>query len=165
MMTEGNGNGGVQLRSGRHPHEVFLLAVCVLISISALATGARPQSVEETFPFWIGVTWYAGLIIGSSVALYGIRMKNITGLLLERAALRELIVLSGLYVATAIFTAPKVWYSGLGVAVIIGFTAANVVRARQITLDLRRAPRAVKAQLIIEKMNGNGNDKDKGKGS
>lgn len=143
------------LRSGSAPHEVYLLSLALLYGIIGTIFGSTPRALEETFPIWAKYLWFVGLFIGSATALYGIHRRDEIGLRVERAALRELTILSLLYIIMSLFVAPTTSSTALGLAFIIGFAIANISRARQIRRDLKAAPIIRKAAAIA---NGSGNN-------
>lgn len=149
------------LRSGRAPHEIYLLYLTLLYGLGGLTLGAQPTALEATFPRWGRYLWFAGVVVGSIVAVYGVYRNDIKGLKYERIALNELNVLCFLYIAMATFTSPNAIASALGAAFIIGFVFANGVRVKHITKDLRALPTRQQAEAILNNSNGN-NDRQAG---
>lgn len=137
------------LRSGRHPHEVFLLVVCFPYGIGGLISGSESRALETTFPQWAKYLWFVGLIMGSIVGVYGIYRNDITGLLIERMALRELTLLSALYIGVAIFSAPSTVSTALGISILLGFVISNIVRSIQIRNDLKNLPKSIEVNTLI----------------
>lgn len=51
------------------------------------ATGSQDQVITATFPSWSQQLWYGGLLLGALIALIGIALHTVAGLLIERGAL------------------------------------------------------------------------------
>ncbi len=86
--------------TGRNLYQAFLMVMCVGSGVMGHLTGAN--SSLAAFPPWAQRIWLTGLFIGGVTALVGIGLHNLTGLLIERAAL---LLLAGLcigYTATAV---------------------------------------------------------------
>lgn len=126
------------IRSGRHPHEVVLLLVCVLVG--AVGTFGFDQAASTTIrslPEPWGRFFYLGVLAGSVVALSGAYWRGLAGPLIERSGL---ITLAGMW---ASYTVAVLMNSGLrngwGFSLIVGgFAVANVWRYVQISGELRR---------------------------
>lgn len=141
---------GLKLRSGRQPHEVFSSLLAILYGVGGLISNGDNKALESTFPPWARFIWLAGLIAGGTLTLVGVYKNDITGLFIERVALRELTILSTLYIIASIVVAPKTWGTALGIFILIGYIIANVVRILQIRRDLKEnAPKAIQAEILL----------------
>lgn len=73
-MVQPTRNGLVrpmQVVAGINEMELYLLGLCV-ISSTAYALGApKPGSLEDQLPPWVPIFWYANLLVGSLLVLYG----------------------------------------------------------------------------------------------
>lgn len=59
------------LKSGRHPFQTYMLALCVLASLPLLFGEATNEAVQNNLPLWLAYGWGGMLLIGSFVALVG----------------------------------------------------------------------------------------------
>lgn len=126
--------------SGRNGFQVYLLILIVGWSAYTWSTGTDGETVRLLFT-QIGLNiWYAGLIISSVVALFGIMLGTYTGLLIE---------LAGMYGLAGMF-----WWVGMafvgfatrvdalhlmGVApLLLVLVVISLQRAKQIRGDLAR---------------------------
>lgn len=66
------------------PRAVFILALSVFSGLTALALDAAPQSLEALLPHWGVVTWGALLSGGSALALAGMALQSVNGIILEQ---------------------------------------------------------------------------------
>lgn len=123
--------------TGRSWHEVYLLLISAAYALGGLVTGRTNQALDESFPGWSLLGWYGGLFAMSVLAVAGIVMGTIAGLVLERAAMWVLTGLCVAYVLGALAGAPLARVTtALGVGYIVAFALANVARARQIDRTL-----------------------------
>lgn len=127
-------------RAGRHPHEVFLLAVCFLFSpLGLIAKDTVSGNAILSLSDPLAYVFYAVMWIGSAIALAGLFLpfKGVQGPLVERGGLLLLAAVwygyGGLALATAGLRA-----TGFAL-VVLGFASANVYRA------LVRIPEDIKA--------------------
>lgn len=59
------------LRAGRHPFQIYMLALCVLASLPFLFGYATAEAVEKQLPLWLAFAWGMTMLFGASVALLG----------------------------------------------------------------------------------------------
>lgn len=69
----------------------------VAFSVSSWASGSRDQVIAATFPSWSQYLWHGGLIMGAVLALVGLALHTVAGLLVERGARFWLAGLYGCY--------------------------------------------------------------------
>lgn len=135
------------LRSGRHPHEIALLVLSVVIGFTGLIFESDRLSpgISNAFPGLLQSYFYFGLVLGGAVALFGALRINITGLLLERAGL---IFLSAVYLAYGISVLSNSGTRGLIPALFgIAMSVASIVRVVQIQRDVKQARKAISDAL------------------
>lgn len=116
--------------------ELYLLAACILIGVTGLLIPAtRARSIVGTFAPWAQVVWYGGIAIAGMLSISGIFRGDVLGNLIERGAM---VTLAGM---CASFGTASVAYAGpsalTGSMMLFGFAVPCIVRARQITNDLR----------------------------
>ncbi len=75
------------MTAGRNWYEAYLMLLTAAFAVSAWATGSEAQVIAATFPAWSQYLWYGGLTAGAVLALAGIALGTVPGLLLERGAL------------------------------------------------------------------------------
>lgn len=113
--------------SGRHPFELYLLYLTLLVSVPiVLGAAPRPGSVADLLPDLMAWGWSLILAVGSAVALLGIFWRErVTGLIAEQVGL----VLVG--VATLAYTVMvfhAVGDDGLVQIAIVGGYGASCIR-------------------------------------
>jgi hypothetical protein len=132
------------IRSGRSPHELALLIPCFIVGIAGLTVPGRVSTTTlSALPLhWLYV-WYGGLVLGSAVALTGLMMGSILGMLIERVGL---IVLSGQLLGYGIAITVLFGLRGIQFGLLVGaFAVANLWRAHQI----RRESVSVRAAAVL----------------
>lgn len=128
-------------RQGRHPHEVYLLSVCVLYGLAGLV--AYDEVVSNSIaPLGriAGYVFFGSVLFGSLVGLIGIfwPFKGVQGPLVERSGLLILAAFWFGYVVAVVYNAG---FRGLGFILVVGgFAMANVHRA---LWDIPRGNRSV----------------------
>jgi uncharacterized membrane protein len=128
------------VHTSKSPFEIVVLLVLVLAGTSGLVSpDASSHAVAAILPIWGQYVWYSGLIAGGSVSLVGALTNRMWALFTERGGLLTLGVLCVVYTAIVIavagLTAAGVAFSG---ALTLGLGVAFFIRARQITLDIKR---------------------------
>lgn len=117
-------------RAGRHPHEVFLLAVCFLFSpLGLIAKDAVSGTAILSLSDPLAYAFYAVMWIGSAIALAGLFLpfRGVKGPLVERSGLLMLAAVWFGYGGMALATSGL---KALGFAfVVLGFASANTFRA------------------------------------
>lgn len=124
----------LNVRTGRHPHEVAVLGVTVFIGgVGAILPTSVSEAVVHVMDGWSRF-YYAGLAFFAAVAITGIFRHKIEGMLVERFAISVV----ALYYA--IFAACVLSFRGLGglmsVALPLAYCGANLARCWQIRTDL-----------------------------
>jgi hypothetical protein len=100
------------------PRAVFILALSVFSGLTAAALGAAPNTLEQLLPHWGIATWGIMLTLGSAVALVGMAIQSINGILLEQIGS----VMVG--VATLFYSALAFYVVGWTAVQIVGIVAA-----------------------------------------
>lgn len=143
----------LEIRSGKHPHEVALLTAACLGGVFGLlffSTLASPTIRALPVPF--GHVLYAGLAIGSGTALAGVFLNGRRGARTECIGLWFMSGHCAAY-AVGIFAA-----AGLKGSLIIGFmvalAVANLVRAVQIGNEIEQMEAARIVLGVGDRENG-----------
>ena len=117
-------------RSGRHPHEVALLFVCVLYGVVGLCAYDRVATTTvDRLGEPIGYAWFAAMTAGGLIALLGLfyPFGGIKGLLVEQGAL---LILAAIWFGYALAVVATSGVRGTGFFLVVaGFGTANVYRA------------------------------------
>lgn len=126
------------VRSGKQPHEVWLMVVFAIVGVVGLfdPAGSANRIIRE-LPTWGIFTFYGCLAVGSIATLYGVFTKGIKGPIIEMMGLASLsFQLFGYGIAVwSLFGLP-----GLLSAILpFGVGVANIARIRQILKELRAA--------------------------
>jgi hypothetical protein len=125
-----------EIRGGTHPHEVLLLiATCLLGAAGLVFYSVLATPVVRSLPYPFGHILYAGLVAGSGIAIWGVFWRSITGALVERVGLFSLSALALSYTA-AIFAFAG-WRGINFGGFMIAFSVANLIRAYQISQEIR----------------------------
>lgn len=95
------------------PRAVFILALSVFSGLTTLALGAAPNTLNDLLPVWGVVLWSVLLTGGSAVALGGMAVQSINGIIAEQ-------------VGSVCVGAATVFYSGLAIYV-LGLPALSLV--------------------------------------
>lgn len=129
-------------RLGRAIFELYLLSSCILIGlVGLLVPASRAKSLLATFPPWAQICWYGGLAVSGLLACAGIMRSDVLGSLIERGAM---IILAAMCASFGVASIASFGLPALtGSLMLFGFTCPCLVRAQQITTDLR----AVRVEL------------------
>lgn len=121
------------------PHKTFLLIVSLIGGlIGTLYPKLIATSIDSSFPGAFAVSWFGGLALTSGVALYGVYLGTVSGLLWERVALLvQAVLLVAYMVAIVGVNGTRGVGSGLFYA---GYAAANIYRVWIITHTLKLYP-------------------------
>lgn len=106
--------------TGRHPFELFLLALAFASGLPALI-GATPEpgSIEAALPSWGAFLWSLTLVVGSGSALVGIYLRDrATGLIVEQLGL------AFVGVAAVVYSGIILYVIGVGALFSAGITFA-----------------------------------------
>lgn len=124
--------------TGRNWHEIYLLVLTIGFALSGWLTSSSEQVITASYPVWSQFVWYGGLIAGASIALVGIALHTLTGLLIERAALFGIAGLCGAYGMAFLATAGRADpFHAVFVVVLVGvYAAINLARAFQVRRDI-----------------------------
>jgi hypothetical protein len=119
-------------RDARHPFEVvFFFAATLAGSGGVLTSGST--ALSRLLPHWQVVSWNVALVAGGVVGLSSLPMRFPGSLLVERVSM---ILFAGLLLIQGIAIATQLTLAATGV-MMLGFAVACLVRAIQITRDLR----------------------------
>lgn len=131
--------------SGRNWYQVYLLVLTMVFVGGSWATGNEDQVITATFPSWSQYLWYGGLLTGALVALVGIALNTVVGLLIERGALFWLSGLCASYGCAFLAFAGRAdaFHAVYVVTFVLTFASVNLVRTRQVRHDVD----AMRAQL------------------
>lgn len=122
-------------------HEVLLLAVSVVVGVAYTVGAPRPGSIAAELHPIVFRGWAAAMLVTGAAGLAGCfwRTRIETALGVERGAM------VGQFGALIVYAAVIVAYAGvhglIGAAIVVGWAVANLIRAGQITGDLRRLNR------------------------
>jgi hypothetical protein len=124
--------------AGRNWYQVYLLVLTAAFAVASWFTDSEGQTLITTFPAWGRHIWYGGLLVLALAALVGIAMHNLTGLLVERAALFVLAGLCGAYGLVFLGFAGRSdpAHAVYVVVLVLAYAAVNLVRATQIRRDV-----------------------------
>ncbi|GAA3877703.1 hypothetical protein GCM10022243_48050 [Saccharothrix violaceirubra] len=134
----------IVIPSGRHPHEILLMAVFVLAGVAGLIAPRRfSGQTLQALPHSTLLLFYGVLAAGGLLALVGVFLPGLRGPTVEMYGLTLLAVVLIGYGAA-------VWWAfgarGFFFALItIGIGAANVWRAAQINASIAAARRTLRA--------------------
>lgn len=125
-------------KGGRNWYQIYLLVLTMVFVGFAWATGSESQVITATFPGFMQVIWYGGLLAGALVTLVGIAMHTVTGFLIERGALFWLAGLCTAYGLAFMAYAAQAdpFHAAYVVVFVLAFAAVNLARARQIRGDI-----------------------------
>jgi hypothetical protein len=121
----------------RHPMVIYLHG---LVAASGLAylLGPHPHSVDQLLPDGLSYLWYLSLAAGGVMGLVSAAWRDpLAGVLIERAAMLPLGGAALVY-AVALLTLANLALL-LNAGLIAGFGAAAILRALQITREVRAA--------------------------
>lgn len=112
------------LRAGRHPFQIYMLALCLAASLPYLFGYATAESVEKQLPVWLALAWGITLLTGSGIALVGSfwRGSIANALTMERLGLNftgGAAVVYGLCVLGARSVLAPVFVAGIGVGYLL----------------------------------------------
>lgn len=123
--------------SGRNYYEIYLLILTAAWAAASWLTGMDGETIEAALPGLGRHLLFGGLLTGSLIALGGIAIGTITGLLVERAGL---IALAGWCAAAAVLILSQAdAIHALYVVPLIGaYALVHLVRAGQVARDVTR---------------------------
>lgn len=131
------------LRSGRHPFQIYLLALCIVSAVPLIFGRFTAGSIEETLPEWLVVSWGLMLFGGAAAGLIGSYWRGdyADGLTIERVGLAAVGSAAAVYSVVIVATGgiPRL----LAAAIILGFGLCCLRRARDIGRIIRAAIREV----------------------
>jgi hypothetical protein len=137
--------------SGRHPFQIFILFLILLVSVPVLfGVAARPGSITQILPPPAGLIWSMVLAAGSGAALHGVYWKNrAKGLIVEQLGLGLVGMASGVYGIAIMLAGPT--GSGVAAALTIGLAGACFWRYFQIQKLLNRVKLEAEARILTRK--------------
>lgn len=76
------------LPSSRHPFEIFMLVVCVVVGLPILFGNPPPPSVDALMPLWARIIWSVLVAGGALTALIGVALpQRLAGVFVEQVGL------------------------------------------------------------------------------
>lgn len=128
--------------AGRHPFEIYLLALALLVTLPTLfGVAPRPGSVASILTGFPGFLWNLSITAGSALALVGIYWKDrIWGLIGEQLGLALVGVACLVY--TVVVLASTGWSALFPAAIVAGFGASCIRRYFQIQQTFNQISRA-----------------------
>lgn len=121
--------------TGRHPHEVFLTAFIVLVSVVGLFTPVSP-SIASMLTEPGATAFYLGLVLSGVATLVGIWIPRIEGPLIERIGLGVTALFLLAYIIAVFANSGTRGF--MAVAFPTGILVANVARIVQIGAVLKK---------------------------
>lgn len=120
----------------RSPFETYLLIACVIAGVGGVIDPMRGSSAAlKVMPLWELYGWYSGLVVGGTIALFGVFRRSLISFYIERTGLLLLVGLCALY-SLSIILAGGVTLA-LAALIVVFFAIACVVRVRQIDDEIR----------------------------
>jgi hypothetical protein len=125
----------LRIRTGKHPHEIFVIVATVALGIVGVIVPEEISSaIASEFAWPWAVVYWACMVVFGATTLYGIFMHKIEGLLIERAGLVMVAVLYGIFIfAVASYAG---WNGLVSMTLPAAFASANIARCCQIGTDL-----------------------------
>lgn len=145
----------LELRTGKRPFQIVVMASGVLSGGAGLVVGAQSNAVIRAFPGWLAYGWYVSLLVWSSVVLTAAFLESGSRLVgtpegLERIEFRLALERAGLYgfgFSCAAYGIAALTTNGLGAltaSLFVGlFGAAAAIRIYEIHVDMRKLRRAL----------------------
>lgn len=120
------------LHAGRHPFQVYLLALCVVSGTPLVLGLVEPRTIEAALPGWLATAWGIFLLTGAAVALVGSYWQGdyANALTLERIGL-VLVGSAAVIYGVVIFTVLD-WAGFVSACITAGFGVSCLSRARDI---------------------------------
>lgn len=143
-------------RAGRHPHEVALLAVCIIFGPVGLVakdevSGGALQALSDP----LGYAFFGLMVVGAALGLAGLFLpfKGVKGPLVERSGLW---MLSSVWYAYGLLALATSGLRALGFAlVVIGFATANIYLAVKVIPEYIQAIAHAAAQAnVLDELEG-----------
>jgi hypothetical protein len=128
-----------QQLSGRHPFEIFMLALTLVTGAPVLlGVTPRPGSMNALVSSTYVHIWAGALVIGASLALIGVawkrpkdpRLMSVTGLSLEQVGL--VMVAAATLFYTAVLLLSDTPGAGVAIGTILAYGSSCAVRAWQL---------------------------------
>ena len=129
--------------SGRNYYEVYLLVLTIGWAIMSWLVGDG-EAIASVFPGWGRIVFFGGLIASSALALVGIALGTLVGMLIERAAMFSLSALCVCF-AIVVGAGADVAQSFYVVPLLLTYGVVHFHRAHQIRRDINRARAQLRA--------------------
>lgn len=128
----------VVVRSGRHPHEVWIAFGLAALALYSLVFEPPSVSLDYALDRWQRVLWSTQVLFGAVVTLAGLAMDRriALGLRVERIGCLLTALGIGTYI-TVLCNVSTFGRSGIVVTLACSVAAAALHRARQVSRDLR----------------------------
>lgn len=125
----------LRIRTGKHPHEILVVAATILLGITGAIWPDRTSvAIASEFTWPWSMAYWASMAAAGIITMWGIFDRRIDGLLIERAGLTIQASLFGLYIyAVAQFAGANGFVSMVLPA---AFATGSLSRCWQIRTDL-----------------------------
>jgi hypothetical protein len=131
------------LRAGRHPFQIYLLALSVVSGAPILFGSIGAGSIERELPFWLAFCWGLALFGGSGLALFGSFWQGgyVNALTMERIGLAIVGSAAVVYSITIMVAAGSSSPPSriVPAAIVLAYGGACLSRARDIGRIMRAA--------------------------
>lgn len=132
------------------PRAIFILAMSVFVGFTALALDAAPASMNAILPRWGVLTWGVVLALGSALALFGMALQTVNGIIVEQ-------------IGSVTVGAATIFYSTLAfievgpdalqtVGMILGWGLACLIRWAQLQYLIRDSIRRAQKLEFLSRM-------------
>ena len=128
--------------SGRNYYEIYMLLLTAGWVLFNWVTDADGETIEAAFPGWGRHILLGGLLVSSLIALGGIAVGTVVGMLVERAALSALAGLCGA-VGVLVLNRADLAQALYVVPLLLAYAAVHLVRVRQVRNDIARIRQAL----------------------
>jgi hypothetical protein len=123
-------------RAARNSHELYLLIACLLAGAVGLTVpSSHGRAITASFPGWVQIGWYVGLLAGACLSMFGLIRGNLTGALLERAGQLALAGFSTAYACGLVIYAG--WPAAPTALITAAFGGACLARSYEIKSSLK----------------------------
>lgn len=129
--------------SGRNYYEVYLLLLTIGWAVMSWIVGDG-EAIASVFGSWGRIVFFGGLILSSALALVGIAMATLTGMLIERAAMYSLSALCACFAVVVAFGADLA-QSLYVVPMLATYGVVHYHRTRQVRRDIDRTRAQLRA--------------------
>jgi len=139
---------------------VFILAFSVFSGVVALALRAEPGALEFVLPRWGIYVWNGTLIVGSAIALMGMWIQSINGIIIEQVGSAMVSVATVFYAILILVFAGSAATISAGIILAWGIACALRYFQLQILIDVAYREKIIMGaeQAIAEQIFGDDED-------